>query len=1048
MSNRLDPYYDFRQEMVNELTERLVGPSSASEAESIINEPPLSRFVTGILYPRAAGSLAAELDGDLHEDDTESGGDPPIALANVRYPSTIGLTFTVDTSIEPTISIAITGAYYEPIESTPQENGAHASLPLEWKRISAQFTPIIFELSRSTGDSKRSLDGNLDCFVRTRATAEAARISVTVALINTAESGPNQFRDSTSFFQPQIRITGASGGECFCPRQNVNTTTDDDELLVNELLYRHARSFGVGHGCAVSWDQSSESGLASEVRTEIIPTYSMQLTHSNPNIESPALEFGVLAEHKRDWVIDALTAFLTGYEQWILDQSAAIPNLDDRFRSAAQANMSRCSEAHERIRAGIEILASDETAWEAFRLTNQAMLEQRARADWIKRGRNTSDPDYEGEYAWYPFQLGFVLMCLPGIVDSQSADRQLADLLWFPTGGGKTEAYLGLIAFTILLRRLRGGDASSGVTVIMRYTLRLLTIQQFERAAMMITCLEHLRRGRSELGSTPIEVGLWVGRGSTPNTRKATRKSLDKLHSGRDIDEQNPMQIAQCPWCGDILDHDNYWLDGANTRLVIGCKNHSSCDFADKLPILVVDEDIYDFRPSLIVATVDKFACLPWSDRAPALFNIGTDAAPPELIVQDELHLISGPLGTLTGLYETAIDRLCTNEGVSPKIIASTATIRRAGAQVRGIFNRDVRQFPPPALDARDSYFAVEATSHEKGNRQYVGVFAPGTSHTTLLVRAYAALLQGCTSIDTSMEHARDPYWTLIGYFNSLRVLGGARMQVQDDVQEQIALLAHDHATRRELKEPLELTSRRSSSEIPLALKQLAVEFPDPNALDVVLATNMISVGIDIDRLGLMVMMGQPQATAEYIQATSRVGRRFPGLVITLYNSARSRDRSHYESFTTYHSAIYRQVESTSVTPFSPRARDRGLHAVVVALARALEPSLLANDKAREVDTIRSVMPEIRRIIGSRVKAIDPGQYNATMKQVDEIEAAWVQRATLVPSLEYRNDRTPESALLVETGKALLHEEDFFPTLWSLRDVDQVSTLHEIRERR
>jgi len=443
---------------------------------------------------------------------------------------------------------------------------------------------------------------------------------------------------------------------------------------------------------------------------------------------------------------------------------------------------------------------------------------------------------------------------------------------------------------------------------------------------------------------------------------------------------------------------------------------------------------------------VDKFASLPWRDKTASLFNLDIEGVrPPELIIQDELHLISGPLGTLTGLYETAVDYLCTKNDVRPKIIASTATIRRAGQQTKALFDRQFRQFPPPGLDARDAYFAVQAPRESKATRQYLGLMAPGTSQSTLLIRTYAALLQRALDLPGG-NRTRDPYWTLVGYFNSLRVLGAAKLQVQDDVTDRIDLLARQSGTSpRPIDELIELTSREPSGNIPEHLKRMIVEYPDPAALAVILATNMISVGVDIDRLGLMAVMGQPQATSEYIQSTSRVGRKFPGLVVTLFNAGRSRDRSHYESFVAYHAALYRQVESTSVTPFSSRARDRGLHAVLVALARLTKGEFRPNQGAHNTLHLESLLGDIRQAILRRVEHLDEAELSDTASEIDQLIAKWKILSEKNHDLVFSNFRDLESSLLVDASTDDLAAEERFRTLWSLRDVDQASKLYLVR---
>jgi hypothetical protein len=392
------------------------------------------------------------------------------------------------------------------------------------------------------------------------------------------------------------------------------------------------------------------------------------------------------------------------------------------------------------------------------------------------------------------------------------------------------------------------------------------------------------------------------------------------------------------------------------------------------------------------------------------------------------------------------VDLLCTAQGRRPKVVASTATIRRADSQTAGLFDRDVRQFPPPGIDAANSFFAREAPAEEKGTRLYVGVTAPGTSQTTLLVRTYAALLQAAAELEGA-DSVKDPYWTLVGYFNSLRVLGGARMQVQDDVNDRLELLGALHGGCKRVTSPdrrIELTSREASGDIPDHLRRMAISLPRSDTLDVILATNMISVGVDIDRLGLMVVMGQPQSTSEYIQATSRVGRRYPGLVVTMLNAAKSRDRSHYESFRDYHAALYRQVESSSVTPFSAQARSRGLHAVLIALGRLTVPELRTNDGARRIAAVLDRLGPAKEAILERVRRVDPDEEAATSAELDQIVAQWVLRAKDEPDLVYANQRHPDKALL---GNAALGGEDFestFPTLWSLRDVDLSSNIYQV----
>lgn len=1042
-------YYAFRDEVVGALVEDLLGPA---EPEEIIEDAPITRYITGILFPADGSHIDPTEDLEESDDYDEAAlPDPPVSMANRRYPSSMGITFAVDPQMCKLLRIDVSAARYQQLEDESEEKAPRSfrrgTGPGErWKRVPLEEQTFNVDPSKPTTDRRENVADGLQLFCRVRPPTGDGHVSITVGLINIRDATRGSLRDADSFFQPRIHVSDIDGSPVFVERLAHAPTVSDEDLLSYRLLYRHARSFGTGHGCSVDWtaDPGDETRAVS-IRSSFIPQYNLRLAETNPNIQADSLTMSFLAEAEKPAVLDDLREFCGAYETWIDGLGGQKASLEEDLRGTAERQIEGCREALERMRRGIDLLKRDGSAWSSFQLANEAMLNVRARTVWLRGNKATPSPVTDQRHRWRPFQLAFILLCLEGITDANSKDRQLADLLWFPTGGGKTEAYLGLIAYVVFLRRLRHSDRGGGVTALMRYTMRLLTIQQFERAALLIATCEHIRRARSDLGDEPISIGLWIGKGGTPNTLRDARLSLDKIRSGQPVEEANPVQLHSCPWCGYPLDHRNYYLSSGRVQLIVSCRQ-KDCEFRDELPVHLVDDQIYRLHPTLIVATVDKFASLPWREEVANLFNLHDSAIPaPELIIQDELHLISGPLGTLTGLYETAIDYLCSRDGVRPKVVASTATIRRASDQTRGLFDREVKQFPPPGLDARDSYFAIEADPEDRGTRRYVGVMAPATSQTTLLVRTYAALLQRVGDIEAE-PRVKDPYWTLIGYFNSLRVLGGARMQVQDDVNDRIALLAGGRKSdQRTIERRIELTSREPSGEIPSHLKRMSVEYPNEDVLDVILATNMISVGVDIDRLGLMAVMGQPQSTSEYIQSTSRVGRQFPGLVVVLLNSARSRDRSHYESFVAYHSALYRQVESTSVTPFSPRARDRGLHAIVIALARMLVPALMVNSGAVGVEKFVESLEIVKQVVLSRVAKVAPEEKEATSIQLDALIDEWKKRAAETPDLVFSNQSHPDRALLVDASRDDLEGEGTFLTLWSLRDVDRASNLYLVR---
>ncbi|SEG94127.1 Helicase conserved C-terminal domain-containing protein [Thermomonospora echinospora] len=1048
--NGFDEHYAFRAELIGRLSVDLVGPADPSAVE-VIGDRPITKYAAGVLFPQIKELVGEEtpLDDELEgkHSDIDAAPDPAVAMANVRYPSSMGMTFAVDSKITPTVTITADVARYVPETTvTPVKKRSTEVEEERWRRVPQAIEPQSIALL-TPGRIGLPLIEGLELVVVTRPVDAEGHVSVTVALLNKFKVAQGADRDSVAFFQPRLIATGPAGTAPFVERPAPGTPDGDEELDSYRLLYRHAPTFATGHGCAVEWEYTANavnsvtgSGGASSIRTTFVPKYDLWLADSNPAIDTAHLGMRHLATAPAAEVVEALRGLTQGYRAWIQDRRTDIRELRPQdLAEIASGHLDLCEEACDRMDAGIMAL-SDETVMRAFRLANRAMAMQRARTDWLRSpDRSSIEPD-ESTGVWRPFQIAFLLLSLRGIVDKDSPDHEIADVLWFPTGGGKTEAYLGLIAFTVFLRRLRNPANGGGMTVLMRYTLRLLTVQQFERAALLICCMEYLRRAQpSDLGPrSEISIGMWVGQGSTPNTLDDAKKTLRKLVNREEVQDKNPVQIRSCPWCGTSLGPRNYKI--TNDSLVIACGTEA-CEYKDGLPVHVVDETIYAARPTLIIATADKFASIPWRPETATLFNLTGTEPPPELIIQDELHLISGPLGTLAGLYEATVDRAAKR----PKVVASTATIRRAERQGRSLFDREVRQFPPPGVDARDSYFSVETRPENKASRMYVGLMAPATSQTTLLVRAYAALLHGANVIEAD-DRTRDPYWTLLGYFNSLRLLAGAKLQVQDDVTDRLGLLAQAlQEKKREIQWDIELTSREPSSAIPRHLQDMARSLPAP-AVDVILATNMISVGVDVDRLGLMVVMGQPQSTSEYIQATSRVGRRWPGLVVTLFNAARSRDRSHYESFTAYHSALYRQVEATSVTPFSARARDRGLHAVVIGLARLLIPQARPNQAAAAIGDFEEELRDICDKVLERVgRTAGQAERDATEKQIDEIIEQWLLRAEENPDLLYSDHRSPGDGLLIDAGRYDETNDEIsetLPTLWSLRDVDVESKFY------
>jgi ATP-dependent helicase YprA (DUF1998 family) len=474
------------------------------------------------------------------------------------------------------------------------------------------------------------------------------------------------------------------------------------------------------------------------------------------------------------------------------------------------------------------------------------------------------------------------------------------------------------------------------------------------------------------------------------------------------------------------------YLEGSRPkRLIIYCPE-KTCEFHQKLPIKVVDEDIYRKPPTLLFGTVDKFALLPWKKEVSNLFSLNNENLPPELIIQDELHLISGPLGTIVGLYESVIDLLSSNNERSPKIISSTATIKRASEQVKSLYNREVKQFPSPGINIEDSYFSREASFSEKPGRLYAGVMSSGRTSTTTLIRSTASILQTIKELEFDDE-IKDKYWTLVGYFNSIRELGKTATLANDDIKSQVRKIAYrNNSDQRLYYEPNELTSRKKADEIPEILEKMEESYPSDSVINILLASNMISVGVDVDRLSLMTVVGQPKTTSEYIQATSRIGRKYPGIIFTNYNGTRPRDRSHYESFISYHNSLYRFVEPTSVTPFSVPARDKALKGIIISLMRHYV-GWRKDNELKKFDPNNYKYKEAKEYLIKRVEDIEPREIESLKNDFNKLEKQLKNLIEDIDEIVYSNPK--KHSLLYRAGSV----GEYWKTLTSMRNVDSES---------
>ncbi len=882
-----------RDELLELVRLDLLGPAGG-ESE-IVDEARVSdRYLVGLLAP--GGSTSAEPQDERFggvDADAESGEAEDEPAQASLFPSSFGLSFRVDAATTALRVRAEWGAY---AREKPEDKTV-------WQRRAAGGDVRIDLTARPASAAPDSAEPEVTVEARVRAVEGGAR-SVTIFLRN-GQHKPERSSDAAWLFQVALTVTGAGGEACFLAREPAERDPDEERAQL-ALGYRERLEFAVGHGVAVDAEPvAGDPGRSAQLRTAALPVATVRVM-APPQagdesdelrlLAAVELDMSALAEADDVSLAAALDPLALAYASWIERQRLRLASGVDGLAAHAEAgerSLDECERALGRLREGIALLARDADAATAFRFANRAMADQRVQSKYAEhRRRGGVEPlesfDEPENRRWRPFQLAFILLNLAPLADPHHVDRgagaeATADLLWFPTGGGKTEAYLGLAAFALAIRRLQGelggrrGDA--GVTVLMRYTLRVLTLQQFQRAAALVCACEVQRREAPErYGAEPFRIGLWVGGRTTPNSIAAAVEAMRAELGEGWVAGGSPRQLTSCPWCGSEIrasDVKGEPYPGGRARTVTYCGDTlGRCAFSsagspgEGLPVQTVDEEIYRRPPSVLIATVDKFAQLPWKGETQTLFGIvsgrcerhgfrspsledadshraqGANPAartvdperllrPPDLIVQDELHLISGPLGSMVGLYETVIDELSTwqldGRAVRPKVIASTATVRRARQQVHRLFLRDVSVFPPPGLDASDSFFARErALSDEAPGRAYLGVCASGRRLKAVLIRVYVAYLAAARLLYERHGPLADPWLTLVGYFNSMQELAGMRRLCDDDVRSRLLNADARGLGRRLLAEGsvLELTSRISAREIPKTLDRMGLAFP------------------------------------------------------------------------------------------------------------------------------------------------------------------------------------------------------------------------------
>lgn len=1100
---------------VEEETAWLPRRQAGTGEEILTRDAPNRRYGIGVLYSSGGRQVTVEIptgDGPLEQDASATDGpaiasdtfaeevtkaqndlgeettsqDLDLSGANDYRPTTMAVTFLADLPPDSQVELSVTAGRYQ-----ERDVAVGAKTRSWWFRSSCSLNatwdgPTLISTRGRHSPSSRSegLEGmDIEAFAVSRP-HDGSESLLTVGVVNrTPGSTPNHF-----LFQVHLEVTVKGGpGRILAYPEALRTVRDEEEESI-DLLYRDVPTFAIGHGCAAGWDADRKTRECLAVRGEPLPAVDTPsitpqvFRRGGTELRVPMAPLaGLVPGHDG---VSALAEVIALYREWVSEREAEIATLDLRHQAAAIRHLDSCKALAGRMQEGLELIRSDALVAAAFQLANHAVLLQQThsaggtrhliydeRLNLVRHAarRRPADPltPPPGRGMWRPFQIAFLLASIPSTTDPGHPDRLLVDLIFFPTGGGKTEAYLGLSAFSIFLRRLRN-PSDIGVDVLMRYTLRLLTAQQFQRAAALVCAMEVLRQSDKRLGQNRFTIGIWVGGETTPNTRESALKSLRALRSGRP-EVTNPFLVIRCPWCaaqiGPLSESGRrsrargprlLGYEEASGSVRISCTD-TECEFSSGLPLYVIDEDIYDHRPSIVIGTVDKFAQLAWRSNARSIFGLGPagdhDASPPSLIIQDELHLISGPLGSMAGLYEAVIEELCTtgrlgdHSRARPKIVSSTATIRRYADQVRALFNREaVSLFPPHGLDAGDSFFARYATyppGHERAGqvregRLYVGVHGGGLgSVQTSQVRTFSALLQAGRDLP---DNERDPYWTLMLFFNSLRELGTSLSLFQWDIPDYVKIIRLRRGSSwdevRRLNRELELTGRLTNDQVPSVMEALEVPYsPSRDAVDVCLASNIIEVGIDIDRLSLMAVVGQPKTTSQYIQVTGRVGRSWqerPGLIATIYSPSKARDRSHYEKFRTYHQRLYAQVEPTSVTPFAPPVLSRALHAVIVSWVRQRLDRDAAGAPYPFPDT---ELAEAAAVLRERVSTVDPDETDAVERFLTQRLEEW-QR--WMPGEWSRHGSAAEPGLLYPAGDYADPEERVrsWSTPTSLRNVD------------
>ena len=1108
---------EIRDYIVNEIKNNIIGPRSNDEK---INFNPKNEYFSGILFPN---------DWDLDDEDKESDGNDTgdddagtsqISKDKLYKQSSFGLTCLLKKETKKINAKILFGIYSDSDEQ------------YHYQRTHYEKN---FLIDTTLPEGTHYFANDSKFYIQYRIHKKSDSLQLEMYVVN-GNKVKNKDSLKELMFQPELIITSLDSDYCFIEdHKEIDTFSESKEDKHMKLLFDDRISFGIGHLCAVTWnDDEIKDRCINKISTTFLPIEKNILIKPNEE-KKDYLNMNKIANcNSVQELREILLPLVSDYDEWITKvENEKLKNIPSQYADSAKSKISEIRrEVIPRIREGIESVTSESNpnAFDSFKFVNLAIAWQQTMGIWaksnmtfddqikrlkrnqksIEKQRKSTDEQKQSaidqidlqiknlkdekisnpeprspsdDVNWRLFQIAFILLNLESIVNPKSQYRETVDLLWFPTGGGKTEAYLGLVAFTIAYRRLNGkignelSDKSLGVTVLMRYTLRLLTVQQFQRAALLMCACEKIRRtDQHKWGSdNPFQVGLWVGGDVTPNKReKGGYSAMAQKYACHDrggditkIQNNNPYSLINCPWCGNALHERNGDVTGIPRQWRLFC-SRTGCMFSKKddktsvdnsLPVVITDEDVYSRCPSLLIATVDKFAAISWDPNCKSIFGkvenycrycgyyqsnskgkhthpkepnkpknyleVRPSMSPPELIIQDELHLISGQLGTTFGLYETGLEYLMTSEkGIKPKIIASTATTRASEEQIQKLFNRNKTNiFPPQVINFGDTFFS-EIKTDDDSKKLYLGVLATNKSGLTVQAKISATIFYNIkTLIEFGVPDSYlDPYYTLVSYYNSIKDLGSSSISFKDSVPKFIHVIENQSGEPKfcnstnpatlldkitldpKLEKKLgsryyelfekELTSRQPSGEIPEILRELNQKSNETDKpVDLLLATNMLSVGVDIPRLGVMLVNGQPKKHSEYIQATGRIGRSNPGLIITLYSYTKPRDISQYEDFISYHSKFYQYVEKVSLTPFTFPSREMGLFGILVGLMRIKSKRISDNKSAEKFDpqdeTQKLIINQIKKLFKDRVENIDPIESKNTQTRIDELFDQW-----------------------------------------------------------